>query len=98
MLLVLAGTIDLYGFALRPAGYAMGRPGVIVTINTVAMLIYGGLSFGLISRFGLLAPGLASVAAALISLVSLTVAVLRLSCRLIHAESGVKSVGCYYVV
>jgi O-antigen/teichoic acid export membrane protein len=79
VLLVLAGTIDLYGFALRPAGYAMGRPGVIVAINTVAMLIYGGLFFGLTSPFGLLAPGLASVAAALISLVSLTVAVLRLS-------------------
>lgn len=79
VLLVLAGTIDLYGFALRPAGYAMGRPGVIVTINTVAMLIYGGLFFGLIPRFDLLAPGVASVAAALISLVSLTVAVLRLS-------------------
>lgn len=79
MLLVLAGTIDLYGFALRPAGYAMGRPGVIVAINTVAMLIYGGLFFGLNSRFGLLAPGLASVTAALISLFSLTVAVFRMS-------------------
>lgn len=79
VLLVLAGTIDLYGFALRPAGYAMGRPGVIVTINTVAMLIYGGLLFALISRFGLLAAGLAAVATALISLVSLTIAVLRLS-------------------
>ncbi len=79
VLLVLAGTIDLFGFALRPAGYAMGRPGVIVAINTVAMLIYCGLFFGLTSRVGLLAPGLASIAAALFSLVCLTVAVVRLS-------------------
>ncbi len=79
VLLVLAGTIELYGFALRPAGYGMGRPGVIVTINTLAMLIYGGLFFGLTSRFGLLAPGLASVAAALISLISLSIAVLQMS-------------------
>jgi O-antigen/teichoic acid export membrane protein len=80
-LLVLAGTIDLYGFALRPAGYAMGRPGVIVSINAVVMLIYGILFFVLTPRFGLLAPGLASAAAALISLVTLSVAVLRLSRR-----------------
>ncbi len=80
-LLVLAGTIDLYGFALRPAGYAMGRPGVIVAINTAAMFIYCVLFYALTSRFGLLAPGLASATAAMISLVSLTVAVLRLSRR-----------------
>jgi O-antigen/teichoic acid export membrane protein len=80
-LLVLAGTIDLYGFALRPAGYAMGRPGVIVSINAVAMLIYGILFFALTPQFGLLAPGLASATAALISLVCLSVAVLQLSRR-----------------
>jgi O-antigen/teichoic acid export membrane protein len=79
VLLVLAGTIDLYGFALRPAGYAMGRPGVIAAINSVAMLIYGSLFFGLTPRFGLLAPGLASAAAALLSLLSLAVAVFRMS-------------------
>ena len=62
----------------RPAT-GWGRPGVIVTINTLAMLIYGGLFFGLTSRFGLLAPGLASVAAALISLISLSIAVLQMS-------------------
>ncbi len=78
-LLVLASTIDLYGFALRPAGYAMGRPGTIVSINTVAMVIYGVLFFGLSARFGLLAPGLAAAVAAFISLIALGVAIVRLS-------------------
>ena len=78
-LLVLAGTLDLYGFALRPAGYAMGRPGVIVKINSVATVLYLILLFGFSSSAGLLAPGLAAMAAALLSLVSLSIAIVRMS-------------------
>ena len=78
-LLMMAGTIDLYGFALRPAGYAMGRPGVVVGINTFATMLYGALFFGLSSYFGLLAPGFAAVTSASISLILLALAVFRLS-------------------
>jgi len=78
-LLVLAGTLDLYGFALGPAGYAMGKPGVIVKINSVATVVYIVLFVGLSSHFGLLAPGLAATATALVSMVSLTIAIVRLS-------------------
>jgi len=65
-LLVWAGTIDLYGIALRPAADAMGYAHWVTRANLAAILVFMGAMAVLGQAFGLFGVGLAAPLAALV--------------------------------
>lgn len=63
VLLVLAATVEVFGFALNPVMYALGRPGISLKVNALSMAVYLPLLLVLLDRFGLVGGGFAMVGA-----------------------------------
>jgi O-antigen/teichoic acid export membrane protein len=80
LLLLCAATLALGGFAFDPALYAMGRPGVSLQVNSVAVALYIPLVIMLAPDFGPAGAG----AAALVSAVAVFAATAILTAALVR--------------
>ncbi len=63
VLLVLAATIEVFGFALNPTMYAVGRPGISLKVNVAVMALYFPALLWLLPALGVIGGGLAMVGA-----------------------------------
>lgn len=79
VLLLVAAAIELVGAILRPIAYAHGQAAVALRVQIAAMVIYIGTFVAASSTYGLNSVGLAAIAAALVTLVTLGVLVWRWS-------------------
>ncbi|MFQ5786245.1 MAG: lipopolysaccharide biosynthesis protein [Alphaproteobacteria bacterium] len=64
LLLTLATAVLVFGFALEPALYAMGRPDLLLRISLIMVLVNIPLLYGLLLWLGLIGAGIAAVAGA----------------------------------
>lgn len=88
ILLVLARTISVFAFPLAPALTALGRPGTLLGINVVLVLIYLPVLILALDRLGLPGAGVAAVALAAMTFASqIAVALRRLSRRHLVPEA-----------
>lgn len=72
LLLVGAATLAVTGFSMEPALYAMGRPGLPLRVNAVAvLLVFIPVLLVLGTQWGALGAGVAALAAAIINFLSL---------------------------
>jgi O-antigen/teichoic acid export membrane protein len=69
VVLMLAGAVELAGFALEPFHNAHGRTGRVLRIRLVAAAVYIALLGALLPRFGGVGAAIASVGAAIAALV-----------------------------
>ena len=69
--LVAAAALDLTGSPLRPAIFAMGRPGAVFRINATAIGLHALLLPFLAGHFGLYGAGVAAICAAAVSVTGL---------------------------
>ena len=69
--LVAAAALDLIGSPLRPAIFAIGRPGPVFRVNATAIVLHAALVPLLARYFGLYGAGIAAVCAAALSLMGL---------------------------
>jgi len=75
--LVAAAALDLLGSPLRPAIFAIGRPGPVFRVNAVSIAVHAALVPLLAEYFGLYGTGIAAVCAAALSLMGLGVILQR---------------------
>lgn len=68
VLLLIAASFELASASLRAAAYAMGLAGKLLRIHVVGILAYVALFFVLTNAFGLIGPGLASIATSIFTL------------------------------
>jgi len=86
-LLLLSATLELAGFVLRAAGYAIGHAGEILKLHLVSAVIYL-VSFSVLApRMGLIGPGIAACIAATVTLLGISWMVAR-SIREMPVESA----------
>jgi O-antigen/teichoic acid export membrane protein len=64
MMLLAAATISIAGFPMDPAIYAMGRPGIPLQVNTIAVALYVPALVVLTRMSGPLGAGIASLLSA----------------------------------
>lgn len=69
--LVAAAALDLVGSPLRPAIFAIGRPGPVFRVNATAIVLHAALVPLLARNFDLYGAGIAAVCAAALSLAGL---------------------------
>ncbi|MCH8961120.1 MAG: polysaccharide biosynthesis C-terminal domain-containing protein [Bacteroidetes bacterium] len=68
LLVLLAGAyaVLLFGFALEPVFFALGRPGVMLRLNAIAVALKIVLTFLLVAEYGLIGAGMAILASEVI--------------------------------
>jgi len=76
-LLLLSATLDLATFILRAAGYAIGHAGQILKLHLISAVIYLLAFVALIPHFDLLGPGIAACIAATVTLVGVSLLIVR---------------------
>lgn len=81
LLLVLAEAIAVFGFALFPAMYAIGRPGIPLQVGAVTTFVYFALLLFLLTKMDLIGAGLAGLAGSLLTFLAMTAITLRLLAR-----------------
>ena len=76
-LLLLSATLELAGFVLRAAGYAIGHAGEILRLHLASGAIYLATFWVLTPRMGLIGPGIAACIAATVTLVGISLLVAK---------------------
>jgi len=79
VLLLVAAAIELVGAILRPIAYAHGKASVALKVQVAAMLTYLGIFVALSGVYGLNSVGVAAIASACVTLLTLGVLVWRWS-------------------
>lgn len=75
--LTAAATLEMAASPLRPAGYALDCAKALLGVQVLASLIFIAAFQALTPQFGLLGPGVATVAMSLVTLIGMSVAVRR---------------------
>lgn len=75
--LIGAATLELAAAPLRPAAYAQGRPGTVLWVQVIACGVFVAVFALCAPRYGVDAPGIATSAMMVVSLVGLSLAVAR---------------------
>ena len=66
VLLAAASAVMLYGFAIEPVFFALGRPGIMLRLSVIAAALNLVLIFFLVAEYGLIGAGLAALASTLV--------------------------------
>ena len=68
VLLAAASAVMLYGFAIEPVFFALGRPGIMLRLSVIATALNLVLIFFLVAEYGLIGAGLAALASTVVAI------------------------------
>ena len=66
VLIAASSAIMLYGFAIEPVLFALGRPGIILRLSVIASALNLVLIFFLVAEYGLVGAGMAALASTVV--------------------------------
>ena len=69
LLVLIAGAsaVMLYGFAIEPVLFALGRPGIMLRLSAITVVLNVVLIFFLVAEYGLVGAGMAALASTVIA-------------------------------
>ena len=67
VLIAAASAVMLYGFAIEPVFFALGRPGIMLRLSVITAALNLVLIFLLVAEYGLIGAGMAALASTLVS-------------------------------
>ncbi len=67
VLLAAASAVMVYGFAIEPVFFALGRPGIMLRLSVIAAALNLVLIFVLVAEYGLIGAGLAALASTVVA-------------------------------